>query len=327
MPANLPPDYYAAEERFRQAKTTEEKIRILEEMLAIMPKHKGTDHLKADLRGKLSRLQKEGDKKKTGVSRYNPYTVEREDCPQIVLIGSVNAGKSALMKYLTGAPTEVAEYPYTTALPFPGIFRHNHYRFQLIDLPPVMGDIMEGWMGDFMRTSEGTIVCLDVSREETLDEVVPLFKAIDSANVFLQGLKPGNPPLGTVPKFGIIALTKCDIALPEVEDIIRSQYGRKYSIIETSVNAGINKNQFASRLANTIGYIRVFTKIPGKKADLEEPYIIRRGETVIELAEDVHRDLAETFRFARVWGKKTFDGQRVGKEHLLEDEDIVELHA
>ena len=80
-------------------------------------------------------------------------------------------------------------------------------------------------------------------------------------------------------------------------------------------------------LANTIGYIRVFTKIPGKKADLEEPYIIRRGETVIELAEDVHRDLAETFRFARVWGKKTFDGQRVGKEHLLEDEDIVELHA
>ena len=327
MPANLPPDYYAAEERFRQAKTTEEKIRILEEMLSIMPKHKGTDHLKADLRSKISRLLKEGTKKKTGVSKFNPYAVDREDCPQVVFIGSANAGKSSLVKYLTGAPTEIAEYPYTTSLPSPGIFRHNHYRFQLIDLPPVMGDSMEGWMGDYIRTSEGTIVVLDASTEETLEQTGDLFKAIDSANVFLTGLKDEPAPLGTVPKKGMITLTKCDKVNRDVAELLRADFGKKFSILETSVKGGMNKNQFASRLAGTIGYIRIFTKIPGKKADIDEPYIIRRGKTVVELAETVHRDLAETFRFARIWGKKTFDGQRVGREHVLEDEDIVELHA
>ena len=327
MPANLPPDYYAAEERFRLAKTSEEKVRILEEMLAIMPKHKGTDHLKAGLRSKISRLLKEGAKKKTGISKFNPYAVEREDCPQVVLIGPVNAGKSALVKYLTGAPTEVAEYPYTTVMPSPGIFRHNHHRFQLIDLPPVMGEIMEGWMGDFMRTSEGTIIVLDSSTEKTLEMTDDLFNAVDSANVFLTGLKDAPPPLGTVPKKGIIALTKCDQANRDVVELLRSDFGRKFSIIETSVIAGVNKNQFAERLAQTTGYIRVFTKIPGKKADIDEPYIIKKGTTVIELAENVHRDLAETFRFARVWGKNTFDGQRAGREHILHDEDIVELHT
>jgi len=327
MPANLPPDYYAAEERFRQAKTSEEKIRITEEMLAIMPKHKGTDHLKADLRARISRLEKEGLKKKTGISTYNPFAVDREDCPQIVLLGAANSGKSALCNRLSTSNSEVAEYPYTTTKPGPGIFRHNHYRCQIVDLPPIISDSMEGWMGDLLRSSDGAMICFDASQESALEEVSSVFKAIDSANVYIYGLQPGHPPLGTVPKKAFIALTKCDIAHPEVKDLLMAEFRDKFLIIETSAVGTMDLNVFTNVIAESLQILRIFTKIPGKKADIDEPYIVKRGITVIELAETVHRELADSFRFARVWGKKVFDGQRMGKEYVLEDEDIVELHA
>jgi ribosome-interacting GTPase 1 len=327
MPANLPPDYYAAEERFRQAKTAEEKIRILEEMLAIMPKHKGTDHLKADLRAKISRLEKEGLKKKGTTTRFNPYAIQREDCPQVTMVGLPNSGKSSLLNALTGATSEVGEYPYTTTKPFPGIFRYNHYRFQLVDLPPVVGESMEGWMGDIVRHSEGVMVVLDASQEATLEQAPVLFKAIDRSNIFLTGLYHLAPPLGTIPKSAIIVLSKYDIALSEVVDLLKAEYGKSFRIIETSAMTNTNALEVSRELANTLRILRIFTKIPGKKADMVEPYIVREGINVIELAETVHRDLALSFKFARIWGKRTFDGQKVGKEHILYDEDVVELHS
>ncbi len=327
MPANLPPDYFAAEERFRQAKTAEEKIRILEEMLAIMPKHKGTDHLQADLRAKISRLKKEGAKKKV-TARFNPYAVEREDCPQVVFIGPANSGKSSLINALTDSEvSEAAEYPYTTVKPSPGIFRCDNYRFQLVDLPPVIGSSMEGWMGDLLRHADGAVIVLDTSREETLDQVGALFAAIDRANVFLQGLNDDAPPLGTMPQNALIALHKSDSALPEVAVLLKEQFGRRFPALETCSNSNLKKALFAQSLASALKIIRIYTKVPGKKADLQEPYIVDEGINIIKLAEVIHREMVENFRFARVWGRKTFEGQRVGKEHIIEDGDIVELHA
>ncbi|NQS97452.1 MAG: 50S ribosome-binding GTPase [candidate division Zixibacteria bacterium] len=325
MPANLPPDYFAAEERYRQAKTNEEKIRILEEMLAIMPKHKGTDHLKADLRSKISRLQKEGSKKKV-VARYNPYAVEREDCPQVVLIGPPNSGKSSLLNALTGAASEAAEYPYTTVKPFPGIFRCDNFRFQLLDLPPIVGDSMEGWMGDLIRASDGAMIVLDVSRAETMNEMETLFIALDNANVFLQGLKGENPPLGTIPKTAIAALNKSDAAAPEALESLKGEFEERFITVKTSAVGNPNSNDICRGLARCLKVMRIYTKIPGRQADMDEPYIVNVGTNVISLAGIVHRELAENFKYARVWGGKTFDGQRVGKEHRLEDEYVVELH-
>jgi ribosome-interacting GTPase 1 len=327
MPANLPPDYYAAEERYRQAKTNEEKIRILEEMLAIMPKHKGTDHLKADLRAKISRLEKEGTKRKAGGARFNPYAVERYDCPQVVLVGTPNSGKSSLLNTLTGATSEVAEYPHTTLMPFPGIFHCDKYRFQLVDLPPVMGGFIEGWMGDLIRASDGVLLVLDVSQEKTLKESEQLFKALDRANIFLRGLNNEPPPLGTIAKNAVMVFNKNDRALPEVVDLLKQEYEDKFNIVETSSKGNPHKELLCQKLAESLKVLRIYTKVPGQKADLNEPYIVRAGMNVLELADTVHRDLAEKFKFARIWGKKTFEGQRVGKDYILEDEDIVELHV
>jgi ribosome-interacting GTPase 1 len=186
---------------------------------------------------------------------------------------------------------------------------------------------MEGWMGDIVRHSEGVMVVLDASQEATLEQAPVLFKAIDRSNIFLTGLYHLAPPLGTIPKSAIIVLSKYDIALSEVVDLLKAEYGKSFRIIETSAMTNTNALEVSRELANTLRILRIFTKIPGKKADMVEPYIVREGINVIELAETVHRDLALSFKFARIWGKRTFDGQKVGKEHILYDEDVVELHS
>jgi len=326
MPANLPPTYYAAEERFRQATSNDEKIRILEEMLSIMPKHKGTDHLQADLRAKISRLKKEGEKKKI-VAKFNPYAVEKEDCPQVFFVGPPNCGKSSLLNTLTGAINEVAEYPYTTVKPGPGIFRADNYRFQLVDLPPIMNDDMEGWMRDLLRQSDGIVLVFDVSTDKTLDQVVNVMTAIDKANIFIGGADGESPPIGTVKKKAMAAFHKRDIANRDILELMKTELGGRYRYIETSSVTGVDKNLFAQILAEMTEYIRVFTKIPGKKADMQEPYMVQRGITVQEMAANIHRDIGDSFKYGRVWGVNTYDGQRVGKDHVLTDGDIVEVHT
>lgn len=325
MPANLPPTYYAAEERYREASSNDEKIRILEEMLAIMPKHKGTDHLQADLRGKISRLKKEGEKKRV-VSRFNPYAVEREDCPQVMIVGSPNSGKSSLINALTGAANEVADYPYTTVKPEPGILRGDNFRFQLVDLPPVMSDTMEGWMGDLLRHSDGIMLVFDVSKEVTLERMENVFKAVDRANIFIGGKEGEEPPLGTIRQNSIVVLSKIDSVIKDVYELIKSELDDRFTIIESSVVNGIDIKGFSHKLADAVKYMRIYTKIPGKKADMVEPYMVPQGITVIEMANVIHRDIAESFKYARIWSEKTYDGQRVGKDHILSDQDIIEVH-
>ena len=124
MPTNLPPDYFAVERRFRSAESTEEKIALLEEMLGTIPKHKGTDHLRADLRRKLSRLKQATQSKKGGDRHASSYHVTPEGAGQAVLVGPTNVGKSALLRALTRAEPEVSDAPYTTWEPMPGIGSH-----------------------------------------------------------------------------------------------------------------------------------------------------------------------------------------------------------
>jgi ribosome-interacting GTPase 1 len=121
LPANLPPAYFEAENRYREAKTPAEGIAALEEMLAIMPKHKGTDKLKADLRRRISKLKsKQQEKKKLG-RRDRGYKIEKEGVGQVVLIGEPNVGKSSLVAALTNADPQVAEFPHSTWKYYPEV--------------------------------------------------------------------------------------------------------------------------------------------------------------------------------------------------------------
>jgi ribosome-interacting GTPase 1 len=115
MPANLPPDYHEAEKRYRSARSVPEKVAALQEMLAIMHKHKGTDHLKADLRARVAKLMDDLEHPAASKGgRPYPFAIRKEGAGQAVLIGPPNSGKSS--SGLTGAKARIGQYPFTTQL-------------------------------------------------------------------------------------------------------------------------------------------------------------------------------------------------------------------
>ena len=128
MPANLPPQYFEAEKNFRAAKTTPEKIAALEEMLAIMPKHKGTDHLRAKLRQRIAKLTQAAEKK--SATQRASMVIEKEGAAQVAVIGMPNSGKSQLVASTTNAATTVAEYPFTTHTAIPGMMEFENIKIK-----------------------------------------------------------------------------------------------------------------------------------------------------------------------------------------------------
>ena len=124
MPANLTPQYHKAQQRYRAAKDPKEQLEALQEMLKVIPKHKGTEHLQADIKTRIKELTEElAGPKKSGV-RTGPQTVFKADgAGQISLLGPPNTGKSALHARLTGSHSVEGPYPFTTQYPNPGCCR------------------------------------------------------------------------------------------------------------------------------------------------------------------------------------------------------------
>src|SRR5438045_3582873 len=180
MPANLTPQYMEAEKRFKQAGSIEEKVAALEEMIATIPKHKGTEKLQAELKKKMSVLRKESEQNKKG-GRRETYVVEREGARQIALVGAPNSGKSQLVRSLTHATPEVAEYPYTTRIPIPGMLIFENVRLQLVDLPPISPEYTESWVAQVIRNADAVLWIIDLSDDDVLDK-------LEETRTFLAGV-------------------------------------------------------------------------------------------------------------------------------------------
>src|SRR5574341_1551902 len=147
MPANLTPGYKEAEERYRQAADHDEKVAALREMIALLPKHKGTEKLHADLKKKLAKHEEEGAHvAKSGHDAPVPGHVKREGAGQWVLLGPPNAGKSSLLAALTHAHPEIGDYPFTTRQPFPGMMDFEDVKVQLVDTPAVAAEHTEPYL-------------------------------------------------------------------------------------------------------------------------------------------------------------------------------------
>jgi uncharacterized protein len=326
MPANLPPHYFEAERRFREAKTPEDKIEALEEMLAIMPKHKGTDKLKAMLRERISKFKDQAQKKKGAARQKTAYDIEKEGPAQTVIIGPPNTGKSSLVKLITNASPEVADFPHTTHKPTPGMAQYENIQFQLIDTPPLTKDYTEPALTDLIRRADIVAILLDLSAdpmrqlEDTLD-ILHSFRIYSEACTIPEDLR--KPP--RIKKMLVVVNKMDGQEDKEALDIFSELSGIKLTCIGISTRTGRNVTVFLDKLYELSGIIRVYTKPPGKEADRKSPFLVPLGSTLADLAGKVHNDFVSKLKYARAWGKSVRDGQMVQRDYVLQDGDVVEL--
>ncbi|MCS7254497.1 MAG: TGS domain-containing protein [Armatimonadota bacterium] len=331
MPANLPPEFLEARERFQRAETIPEKIQALQEMLAVLPKHKGTEKLYADLRRRLSKLRQMEQQSRRGKSTFNPTAhITKQGAGQVVLIGYPNVGKSSLLNALTGAQSRVADFPYSTPLPVPAMMQFENVQIQLIDTPPISREYFEPWVGDLARRGDAVVLVVDLGSDDLLDQIDVVRECLRQVKVELVLELPMEADCDRRIAYRrtAIAANKVDVdgALERLE-ILRELYGDQFTIIPTSALTGDGLDELRKTIWQMLGAIRVYTKRPGEKPDLSSPFILKRGSTVLDLAEAIHNDFAERLKCARVWGSAKFPGQPVEKDYVLQEGDIVELHT
>ena len=328
MPANLTPQYLAAEQRFKEAVTTREKIEALEEMMAVIPKHKGTEKMQGELRRRLAKLRNEAEKKH-GVSKASSlYAVQREGAGQVALIGPANSGKSSLLARITHASPEIGDYPFTTRLPQPGMMPYQNIKIQLVDMPPIDPNFYEPWMGGIIRQADLAVLVADLGSDELLDGVESVLSILEASRIVIGG----SPETGTVDspvafKRGLLAANKADAPdAPANLEILREFYGGRFAVVPVSAASGEGLESLRAKIFEDLDVVRVHTKVPGKKADLSStPFVLKRGSTVMDAARAVHREFVHSLKFAKVWNEK-YSGQMVERTHTLEDGDILELH-
>jgi ribosome-interacting GTPase 1 len=326
MPTNLPPDYFEIEKRFRAAGSTQDKIACLEEMLTVIPKHKGTDRLRGDLRRKLSRLKSTAQTKK-GVSRQeSAYHIDREGAGQVVLIGLPNVGKSSLVTALTNANPEVSPAPFTTWTPTPGMMLMENVQIQLIDTPPLNPEFVDPQLLDLVRRSDLVLLVVDVQTDpvQQLEEAVTILVEnriypLHQEDRYADDARAYFKPV-------LVLANKCDDAeYEELCEIFRALLDEEWPMLPVSAATGYHLERLKHSVYERLGVIRVFSQAPGQEPDLSAPFILDEGSTVAEFAGKVHKDFYENLKAARVWGSGQFDGQMVSRDHVLQDGDIVEL--
>jgi ribosome-interacting GTPase 1 len=330
MPANLTPAYKEAEDRFKQARTDEEKLACLEEMLRVIPKHKGTEKMRKDIKTRISKLRAQLETpKKSARGRKKAFDhVEKHGAAQIVLLGPPNSGKSSLLKTVTAAEPDVADYPYTTRRPQPGMMFFETVQFELVDLPPIAPDYYENWMTNIIRNSDVILLMVDLAAADMLEGTDAVVGKLDELKMFLIKKEIPEEYIGSqFCKRTFIAANKCDIpGATENLEILRELYAERFDIIPISCVDNTNIDKMQSHIFDILQIIRVYTKTPGHDADFTDPVVLPIGSTVEDAAFVIHKDFAHKLQFAKLWGEGKFDGQRVTSKFELADRDIIEFH-
>jgi ribosome-interacting GTPase 1 len=338
MPANLSPEYKAAEAAFRKAREPKERLELLREMLRVIPKHKGTDHLQADIKHRIKELSEELEgPSKGGAARSGPALVIRpEGAAQIALLGPPNSGKSTLHGRLTGSHAQVADFPFTTQFPLPGMMPHEDIFIELVDLPAISPEHPVPWVASTLQTADACFLVIDLGDPSCIEQVQAVHGVLRERRVTLteRWMAEQDARAGEDDPFALLLPTlmlanKAD-RVPGIDaelDVLRELTGLRYPAFAVSAITGAGLGEIGSWVFRNLGIVRVYTKAPGKPAEHARPFTLRQGQTVEDVARLVHKDVARTLRYARLWGKSGFDGQQVGREHQLLDGDIVELHS
>ena len=327
MPTNLPPEAFEADRRYKEATTVSEKIKYLEEYISAIPKHKGTDRLRADLRKKLSKLKSAGSQaKKQGSRQDSIFHIPREGDGQVIVTGLTNVGKSSLVSQLTNAKPKVFAAPFTTWSPIPGMMEYENIKIQLIDTPPLNKDYVNPELYELIKKCDLILLLVDLKADpfRQLEVAVKMFEEHRIAPIRLKEKYTEEARMIFI-RFLVLA-NKCDDqSLEEDFQIFGELLDDNWPSLPVSATTGYNLETLKQLVFKKLNIIRIFSKPHGKEPEMFAPFVLKAGGTVKDFAGKVHRDFLEKVKTAHVWGQDVFDGQMVGKDHVLNDGDIVEL--
>jgi len=327
MPANLPPEYLEAEKSYRAARGPAEKLACLEDMLTLLPKHKGTDKLRADLRKRISKLKSAAQSKKSTGKRESAFHIEKEGAGQVVLVGPANVGKSALVSTLTNASPEVADFPLTTWKPTPGMMPVANIQIQLVDTPALNRDYVEPEFLDLIRRADLIALVVDLQTDpvQHLEQSVSLLQENRIVPLHLRDGYAEQESVKFVP-FMVLANKNDDESTDENLEIFIELIDKDWPLLSVSTTTGRNLELFKNTVVERLQIIRVYSKAPSKEPDLSAPFVLKKGSTLEDFAAKVHKDFVDKLKLAKVWGDGVFDGQMVQRDYVLQDGDVVELH-
>ncbi|MCK5126899.1 MAG: TGS domain-containing protein [candidate division Zixibacteria bacterium] len=333
MPANLPPHYYKLEREFKAERDLNEKLRMAQELLALMPKHKGTDKLQAEMKGKISKLKKQmesGGSKSGGASVTAAIDhIDKEGAGQVILIGPPNSGKSSILDYFSNAKPLIADYPYTTREPLAGMMKFETIQLQLVDMPPISPDFFETWMLGIIRNSDLICMVAGLGDDGFEEQVQYVFDKLKERRIILTHTPPDPDDVEDLS----LAYKKTIIAAHKIYDdegeVRKSRFEELYpgfTVVGTSILDDETMDRLRATMFDKLNIMRVYTKTIGHDPDFSDPIIVPPGATVEEAAFALHKDFAYKLQYAKVWGEGKHDGQRVQKTFVLQDGDIIEFH-
>lgn len=329
MAANLTPQYLEAEAEYKKAQTAEDKLACLKKMFSLLPKHKASEKLQADLKTRMSELREEIERERKAPKKAAAgHKIPRQGAGQYVILGAPNVGKSRLLTRLTRATPEVAPYPFTTREPHAGMMDWEDARVQLIDTPPITPDYLESYLQGMVRAADAALLLVDLGDDDGPFAAEAVIERLAQTKTVLTGTPPTEPedPAVHYTKTLLVA-NKSDLpGAAERLEIVRELFGPRFPIHVIAAEHGTGLEDLRTAIYKFLNVIRVYSKQPGKPPDLSSPFTCPAGSTLLELAALVHRDFAEGLKSARIWGTGVYDGQTVKRDHVLHDKDIVELH-
>jgi hypothetical protein len=227
---------------------------------------------------------------------------------------------------LTKANPEIAEFPHTTWNPLPGMAQYENIQFQLVDTPPLTRDFMEPWMRDILRRADMVALVADLHSDPMgqIDEVLSILQGL---GIFPEGYPIPADARAPVSKKMLVLVNKTDNEKAREDyEIFLELWEARLPSLGISTRTGYNLKRFLEMIYEILGIMRVYTKAPGKKPDFDHPYTLPEQSTLEDLAAKIHKDFVSDLKFARVWGSSVHDGQKVQRDHVLEEGDVVEIH-
>lgn len=192
MPTNLPPQCTELERKYLEAKTLQERIAALQEYHVAIPKHKGTERLRKQVKTKLKlRMELEGKKDgRASSSASGKFAIKKEGTAQIVMLGPTGSGKSSLLSTLTKVAPKILDQPFTTTEPIPGMTSFEDIQIQLIEVPAIFEGASAGFGWGFKvlslaRNADGLILLVDLSRDDPSVQLEMMIKELNNANIIV----------------------------------------------------------------------------------------------------------------------------------------------